>query len=420
MSESTVVIRGQEVATTFVVLNVVWDVCVVIMWSILIVLARRLTVKLRHSNRSYAKTMRIRMAHVYGMAVLFTILGVDLNAIYYAVMDYVDFGCVHELEIVSTSFVIFFFFSHLETYFATYQAFTVPTWIAKTRVAWLYVNAIVGHTLLITHQVLRRLGLKFIVHVWVGAQLVLLGPLLFVVVFRISKSIDLFREKNFTTSGAADNTERRALAAKMRRFQRFSQITSFMMVVFGVAFLVVFPRRVVAQWDERYPERLTREGRSTFTASDRNLFRWAAFVFMFYLIWIHWVEPQRNVQGGLPAQDTSLRTRSRRKQSSSQASTRSNTSTHTLRRLSAAPISIKNGGVVKPPPHTGFTNGHSPSDDSRFLTQPLHEIPVALFASRTPTPEHSVQPLSKASSPGNGRSLSAFSGYIVPQTMEEP
>ena len=96
----TIIIRGEVVAPAFLVQNIVWDVLVVIMWSFLAVIMARFRQKLKNYNGSHKRSVlakKIRLAHLFAIAVLSTILGIDPSVIYFSGAGYINLAATRTL-----------------------------------------------------------------------------------------------------------------------------------------------------------------------------------------------------------------------------------------------------------------------------------------------------------------------------------
>ena len=93
--------------------------------------------------------------------------------------------------ILSINIAIYYFLSHVETFITSeYSRLSMPGWLPKFKIQWMLANFIVGNLCLWVRIAMQRVFLSGLMHIVESAQLVVLGPVLYLVSRRVSKQLE--------------------------------------------------------------------------------------------------------------------------------------------------------------------------------------------------------------------------------------
>ena len=88
------------------------------------------------------------------------------------------------------SSIIFYFFSHIQTYLATTkQRLNTPGWIKKLKYRWMAFHMVFANIGLVTRIAAQRVYLTGLMHYFVAFQLLVLGPVLVFISSKVSKQL---------------------------------------------------------------------------------------------------------------------------------------------------------------------------------------------------------------------------------------
>ena len=95
-----------------------------------------------------------------------------------------------EFTILCVSSIIFYFFSHIQTYLATTkESVTTPRWLHTLKYRWMAFHMVFANVGLVTRIAAQRVFLMGLMHYFVALQLLVLGPVLIYISTTVSRQL---------------------------------------------------------------------------------------------------------------------------------------------------------------------------------------------------------------------------------------